>query len=75
MPKEPRIRTLMESQHVKRSETLLESGEKYFSHIFDHSEKKIRTKNFVLVVSEVLRLLVNILTPDDKYSLSVKASV
>ena len=42
---------------------------------FDHSEKKIRTKNFVLVVSEVLRLLVNILTPDDKYSLSVKASV
>ena len=32
-------------------------------------------KNPVLVVSEILRLFVNILTPDDKYSLSVKATV
>ena len=29
--------------------------------------------NSVLVVSQILRLFVNILTPDDKYSLSVKA--
>ena len=36
--------------------------------------KKISSKNSVLVVSEILRLLVNILTHDDKYSLSVKAS-
>ena len=42
---------------------------------FDHSEKKISSKNSVLLVPETLRLLVNILTPDDKYSLSVKASV
>ena len=42
---------------------------------FDHSEKKISSKNSVLVVSEMLRLFVNILTPDDKYSLSLKASV
>ena len=33
------------------------------------------SKTSVLVVSEILRLFVNILTPDDKYSLSVKASV
>ena len=32
-------------------------------------------KNFVLVVSETLTLFVNILTPDDKYTLSVKAIV
>ena len=37
--------------------------------------KKISSKMSVLVVSEILRLLVNILTPDDKYSLSVKASI
>ena len=32
-------------------------------------------KQLVLVVSEILTLIVNILTPGDKYSLSVKASV
>ena len=37
--------------------------------------KKINSKNSVLAVSEILRLFVNILTPDDKYCLSVKASV
>ena len=41
---------------------------------FDQSEKKISSKNFFLVVYEILTLLVNILTPDDKYSL-VKAGV
>ena len=30
-------------------------------------------KNSDLVVSQILRLFVNILTPDDKYSLLVKA--
>ena len=38
-------------------------------------KKKISSKYSVLVVSEILRLFVNILTPDDKYSLSGKASV
>ena len=33
------------------------------------------SKNSVLVVSEMLRLFVNILTPDEKYSLFLKASV
>ena len=32
-------------------------------------------KNSVLVVSRILRRFVNILTPNEKYSLSVKASV
>ena len=31
---------------------------------------KINSKNSFLEVSEILRLFVNILTPDDKYSLS-----
>ena len=37
--------------------------------------KKISSKNFVLGLSEILSLSVNILTPGDKYSLSVNASV
>ena len=35
--------------------------------------KEISSENSALLVSETLRLFVNILTPDDKYSLSVKA--
>ena len=75
MPKKQRIRTLMDSQHVKGSETLHKSAQQYFCHIFWSLWKKISSKNSVLVVSEILRLFVNILTPDEKYSLSVKASV
>ena len=33
------------------------------------------SKNAVLEVSEILRLFFNIMTPDEKYSLSAKASV
>ena len=75
MPKNPRGRTLLESQHVKGSQRLLKSARQYFCHIFWSLWKEFSSKSFVLVVSEILRLFVNILTPDDKYSLSVKASV
>ena len=75
MPTRSRMRTLIDSQHVKGSDTLHKSARQYFSHIFWSLWKKISSKNSVLVVSEILRLFVNILTPDDKYSLSVKASV
>ena len=36
--------------------------------------RKLSSKNSLLVVSEILRLLVKSLTPDNKYSLSVKAN-
>ena len=75
MPKKPRVRTLMDSQRVKRFERLLKSARQYFCHIFLSLSKKFSSKNSVLVVSEILRLFVNILTPDGKYSLSVKATV
>ena len=75
MPEEPRIRTLMDSEHVKGSEKLHKSASQYFCHNFWSLWNKISSTNFVLVVSEILRLFVNTLTPDDKYSLSVKASV
>ena len=75
MPKEPLVRTLMDSEHVKRSDTLLKSAQQYFCHIFRSLWKKISSKDSVLVVVIILRLFLNVLTPDDKYSLSVKASV
>ena len=75
MPKKPRVRALMDSQHVERSETLLKSKRQYFCYIFWSLLENISTKNSFLEVSEILRLFVNILTPDDLYSLSVKASV
>ena len=75
MPKRPRVRKLMDSQHVKGSETFHKSARQYFSLIFWSALKKIRSKKSVLVVYEILRLFLNILTPNDKNFLLVKASV
>ena len=75
MHKKPCVRTLMGSQIVKDSKTLLKSPEEYFCKIFWSLSKKGSLKNFILVVSEIWRLFVNILRPDEKISLSVKASV
>ena len=74
MHKKPRVRTLMDSHHVKRSDTVLKFLRQYFCHILWSLSGILSSKNSVLVVSEMLRLLVKSLTPDDKYSLSVKAS-
>ena len=64
----------MDSEHVKESERMLKSSREYFSQDILSLWQDISSKNSVLVVSEILRLFVNILTPDDKHSLSVKAS-
>ena len=74
MTKKPRIRKPMDSQHVKGSETLHKSERQYFCHIFSSLWKEIGSKKLVLRVSEILKLFFNILTTNDKYSLSVKAS-
>ena len=75
MPKKPLVRTLMGSQHVKGTERLIKSARQCFCDIFWSLSNEISSKNSVLVVSEILRLFVNILSPYDKYSFSVKASV
>ena len=75
MPKKSCVRTLMDSQHVKGSEILLQSSRQYFGQSFLLLWREISYKNPFLVVSEILRLFVNILAPDEKYSLSVKATV
>ena len=75
MPKKLSVRALIDSQHVKGSQRLLKSSRQYFCHIVWSRWKGICSKNSVLVGSEILRQFVNILTPDDKYSLSVKAKL
>ena len=75
MPKKPRVRTLMDGQHVKMCERLLKSERQYFSHVFWSLWQEISSKSFVLLVSEIFDLFINILTLDDKYCLSVKRSV
>ena len=75
MPKKRRVRTLMDGQHFKGTETVIKCARQYFCHIFWSLWKEISSKNSVLVVSEILRLFGNILTPDEMYSLSAKATV
>ena len=75
MIKKPGVRTLLGSQQVKGPKTVLKSEQHYFGHIFWSLWEKVRSKNSVLVVSEILRVFFNILTSDEKYSLTVKASV
>ena len=67
--KSHQIRTLMDSQHFKRSETLLKSTREKFPDIFWSLSKKITFKISFLEVFEILRLFVNILTPENKYTL------
>ena len=75
MPKKARVTKVMDSQYVKRFETLLKFTREYFCDISWSLPKRVSSKNSVLVVSEILRWFVGILTPDDEYSLSVKATI
>ena len=69
MPKKPHVRTLMESEHVKVSETLLKFSWLKFFHIFLSIWKNFCSKNSVLVACEILGQFDNVLTPHNKYSL------
>ena len=75
MPKTPRVRTLTAGQHVKRSETLLKFSRQYLFDIVWSLWKEVRSTYSALVLSEILRLFVNLLTPHESYYVSVKASV
>ena len=65
MAEKSRVKKLMDSQQFKGSERLVKSAREYFCQIFSSLWNKITSNIFVLVVSEILRLFVNILTPDD----------
>ena len=62
MPRKPRVRKIIDREQVKGSETLHKSARQHFCHIFWSLCKKISSKNSGLIVSEILRLFLNILT-------------
>ena len=63
MTKKLRLKTLMESKHVKGSERLLKSARQCFFQTFWLLWNEISSNNFFLVKSKILRLFLNILTP------------
>ena len=65
----------MDNQHIKESETLLKSARQCFSDIFWPLSKKFSPIKAFLEVSECLSLFLTLLTPNNKYILSVKANV
>ena len=69
MRKNPRVRTIIDSQHDKGFDSLLKYTRLQFWDIFLLLWNNFSSKNSVLVVSEMLRLFHNLWTPDDKYSL------
>ena len=75
MAKKSCVSKLMDSQYVKVGKKMLTSPRKYFCHIFLSLWNETSSKKNFLVVSEVVRLFFNMLTRDDKYYLSFKASV
>ena len=75
MPKKTRVRILTHSQHFKGFETLFKPARQNLCHISCSFRKNISSKSPALLVSKILRLFLNIFTPNGKYSLSVKASV
>ena len=54
---------------------MLKSPPQLLCEIFWSLWMTFSSKNSVLVASEILKMFVNILIPNDKYSLSVKVSV
>ena len=56
------------NQRVKEFETLLKSERHDYFPIFPRIRDKLSLKKSSLVISEIFRLFVNTLTPNDKYS-------
>ena len=58
-----------DTQHGKRVQTLLRSGQQHCYHIYFSFGKQLSPKKSVLVRHKALKLFVNTFTADDKYSL------
>ena len=69
MSKRSRFWRPFDKQHSKRDQTLLISEWNHLYHICWSLSRQLNWKNSLLVTSKFLRLFVNILTSDDKYSL------
>ena len=69
MPKTSHFRGAFDKQYGKRAQTLLQSGRQYLYHIYWSMRRWVSWKKSLLVLCKILRLFVNTLTTDDKYSL------
>ena len=68
LSKKRRLRTSFDSENAKGSHTLVKSPWGHFYHIFSSLLGELIWKVSSLVESEVLGVIVNTLTADDKYS-------
>ena len=62
------FRTPFGNQRVNEFETLLKLARNHYFPLFPRNRDKLSWKNSALVTCEILRLFVNTLTPDVKYS-------
>ena len=69
MSKKSPFRMLFHKQHGKRAQPLLQSGRRYLYHIYWSLWTWFSRKKSMLVLCNILRLFVNTLTANDKYSL------
>ena len=61
------LRTSLESQHVKASETIVKSAWEHFYQTFSSHPGEMILKMFRLAKFDILGLFLNTLTADDKY--------
>ena len=67
--KKSRFRRPFNNRHGKRSQTLLKSDGQHIYHNYWWLWRQLSWKKSLLVICNILRLFVNRLTTDDKYSL------
>ena len=64
-----RFRWRFDKEHSQRAQPLLKFERKHLYHIFWSLWRKLSWKNVLFVICKTVRLFINILTADDKYSL------
>ena len=67
MSKKSRFRGPFEKQHGKRAQALFKSSSQHFDHIHRPLPRKLSWKNSLLLTCQILGLLLNTLTADEKY--------
>ena len=70
MSKKPLFISPLNSQHVKGSQTLLKSAPQQFYNILSSLSAQLIWKTSLLVISQILGLFVNTLTPNEEYFLN-----
>ena len=68
MSKRSCFRAPFGNERINGFQTLLKSARYHYYRLFSWLRDKLSVKNSALVCSEILRLFVNTLTADDKYS-------